>query len=88
MDMSDDDDDDDELCFAFTIAIANKLNQSIGHQDIEWLLKHGLMLDEYSVTFETLLLLCTYRLASPNRLHPEMEQLFWYILHSCVISTL
>jgi hypothetical protein len=57
MDMSnddDDDDDDDELSFAFSFAfdkastIANKLNQPIEHQGIQWRRKHGLKIVELS----------------------------------------
>jgi hypothetical protein len=57
MDMSDDDDNnisDGELSFAFSFAfdkastIANKLNQPIKHQGIEWHLKHGPKIVELS----------------------------------------
>jgi hypothetical protein len=57
MDMSDDDDDDisdGELSFAFSFAfgkastIANKLNQPIEHQGIQWRRKHGLKIVELS----------------------------------------
>jgi hypothetical protein len=64
MDMNDDDDDDEwsddndisdiELSFAFSFAfdkastIANKLNQPIKHQGIEWRRKHGPKIVELS----------------------------------------
>ena len=64
MDMSDDHDDDNlsdvddisdgEISFAFSFAfdkastIANKLNQPIEHQGIQWRRKHGLKIVELS----------------------------------------